>query len=173
MSRLKSNLVSVYLLREGDGGGSGLQVLLLQRPPEHLFPGDWQGVHGHIEAGETAWQAALRELREETAVEPQCWYRLVRVGSFYVPENDTIYLVPSFLAVAPPAAAFRLSSEHQAGLWCPLGEARDRFSWVTQRDALEDIIAATRCWPRTGPELTPMDVDELQRTRSQPRHGPR
>ena len=57
MSDVKASLISVYLLREAP---AGLEVLLLQRGPDHRFPGDWQGVHGHIEAGEAAWQAARR-----------------------------------------------------------------------------------------------------------------
>ena len=175
MPRLKSNLVSVYVMRERPqqepsppagppNDGTGLEVLLLQRSADHAFPGDWQCVHGHIEEGETAWQAALREVQEETGITPICWYRLVRVSSFYAPENDTIYLVPAFVGVAAPGAGFRLSHEHQAGVWCAPTAARDRFSWVTQRDAIDDIIAAIQRWPQTGPELTRMDVDAVRRS---------
>ena len=118
-------------------------------------------MHGHIEADETAWQTARREVIEETGIEPLCWFRLVRAGSFYEPDTDTIYFVPSFLAVAPCGAGFRLCAEHQDGAWRPLPEARDRFRWATQRDDLDAIISATRCWPQTGPELERMDLDAL------------
>jgi dATP pyrophosphohydrolase len=176
MPRMKSNLVSVYLLREDSSLGSrgacpdrptpgpSLDVLLLQRPPEHAFPDDWQVVHGHLEPGETAWQAALRELDEETSICPVGWYHLARVSSFYEPANDTIYLVPAFVALALAGAAFRLSQEHQAGAWCPLPDARVRLRGVPQRDAIDEIMAATTCWPQTGPDLTPMDLDVLRRT---------
>ncbi|MDE2639639.1 MAG: NUDIX domain-containing protein [Chloroflexota bacterium] len=160
MARVKASLVSVYLLREGP---DGLEVLLLQRGPGHRFPGDWQGVHGHIEPGEAAWQAALRETAEETGIEPTVWFRLIRVGSFYEPATDAVYLVPAFVALAPPGAAVRLSGEHEAAEWRPPAEARERFRWATQRDDMDGIIAGTGAWPRTGPELERMDVAALRR----------
>ena len=160
MSNVKASLVSVYLVREAPGG---MEVLLLQRCADHTFPGDWQGVHGHIERDETAWQTALRELQEETGIDPVCWFRLVRAGNFYEPDTDTVYLVPSFAAVAPAGADFRLSDEHQAAEWRPLSEARDRFRWVTQRDDMDAIIAGTKHWPATGPELERMDLDRIRK----------
>ena len=159
MSRVKASLISVYLLREAP---AGLEVLLLQRGDAHRFPGDWQGVHGHIEPGEPAWQAALRELDEETGIDPSDWFRLIRVASFYEPATDAVYLVPGFVALAAPGAVVRLSAEHQAAAWRPLPEARGVFRWATQRDDLDAIIAATRCWPRTGPELERMDIAALR-----------
>ena len=173
MARVKASLVSVYLLRESP---AGLEVLLLQRGPDHRFPGDWQGVHGHIEPGEAAWQAALRETGEETGIDPTDWFRLIRVASFYEPTSDAVYLVPGFVALAAPGAVVRVSAEHEAAEWRSLPAARDVFRWATQRDDLDAIIAATRCWPRTGPELERMDVDALrrgwaQRTRPPARDG--
>ena len=75
------------------------------------------------------------------------------MASFYEPATDAVYLVPGFVALAAPGAVVRLSAEHQAAAWRPLPDARDVFRWATQRDDLDAIIAATRCWPRTGPEL--------------------
>ena len=118
MSDVKASLISVYLLREAP---AGLEVLLLQRGDAHRFPGDWQGVHGHIEPGEAAWQAALRELDEETGIDPSDWFRLIRVASFYEPATDAVYLVPGFVALAAPGAVVRLSAEHRprSGAPCP------------------------------------------------------
>ncbi|MYC00375.1 MAG: NUDIX domain-containing protein, partial [Chloroflexi bacterium] len=61
MPRLRSNIVAVYVVRPAEGG---VELLMLQRPDGHRFAGAWQTVGGHIEEkrGETAWQAALREL---------------------------------------------------------------------------------------------------------------
>jgi dATP pyrophosphohydrolase len=171
MARVKASLISAYLLRES---AAGMEVLLLQRGPGHRFPGDWQGVHGHIEAGEAAWQAALRETAEETGIEPAAWFRLIRVSSFYEPATDAVYLVPAFMALAPPGAVVRLSAEHQDAAWRPLPEARDRFRWATQRDDIDAIIAGTAAWPRTGPELERMDIAALRarwRQRVQPPVG--
>jgi 8-oxo-dGTP diphosphatase len=56
----------VYLLREGDGG---TEVLLQQRGPVPYMPGHWAAAAaGHVEPGETAYDAARREALEELGV---------------------------------------------------------------------------------------------------------
>lgn len=53
----------VYLLREGSAGP---EVLLQQRGPVPYMAGHWAAAAaGHVERGETAYDAALREAREE------------------------------------------------------------------------------------------------------------
>ena len=45
------------------GASETLEVLCLRRGPKGRSPGSWEAVHGHIEDGETAVQAVLRELK--------------------------------------------------------------------------------------------------------------
>lgn len=56
----------VYLLREG---AAGTEVLLQLRQGTGYMDGFWAAAAGHVERGETAEQAARREVREEVAVE--------------------------------------------------------------------------------------------------------
>jgi dihydroneopterin triphosphate diphosphatase len=53
--------VSVVLLRRVS---AGCEVLLLRR--NHTLVGEWCQIAGAIEEGEKAWEAALREVNEET-----------------------------------------------------------------------------------------------------------
>ena len=53
--------VSVLVLLHDDGGN----VLLLERKDRAGF---WQSVTGSLELGETPFQAALREVKEETGI---------------------------------------------------------------------------------------------------------
>ena len=47
----------------------GGDVLLLRHPPGNdRFPGQWNGIGGHVEAGEDIRGAALRELREALGI---------------------------------------------------------------------------------------------------------
>lgn len=160
MAQLKANLVSVYVVREGQ---RGIELLLLQRPQDYTFPGDWQAVHGHIEEGETAWQAALREVREETALQPRRWFRLFEVETFYNPENDTVYLVPTFMAEADRQAQCELSPEHRSHVWRLLPEARAQCAWETLRSSIDALTVATEKWPHAGAGLMELDLDALQR----------
>lgn len=56
----------VYLLREG---ATGTEVLLQLRQGTGYMDGHWAAAAGHVERGETAEQAARREVREEIAVD--------------------------------------------------------------------------------------------------------
>lgn len=57
----------VYLVRPGDGGD---QVLLQLRRRTGYMDGHWAAAAaGHVERGETAYDAARREAREEIGVE--------------------------------------------------------------------------------------------------------
>ena len=47
-----------------------IRFLLLKRAKTKIYEHLWQGVAGKIEAGEAAWEAAIRELKEETGFEP-------------------------------------------------------------------------------------------------------
>ena len=157
MPRQRSNLVSVYVLR---GGTSSPKILLLQRAAGHVFSGDWQGVHGHIEerAGEAAWKAAERELEEETGLQALAWHRLDTIEQFYNAENDTIYLVPAFVALVHSEAAVRLSDEHQAFEWLSLEAAERRSRWEAQRRSFRLIAQAAEDWPALGVGLLELDM---------------
>lgn len=63
-ARHTARLATVALVR------SGSRVLLLRHPPGgDRFAGRWNGIGGHVEAGEGVRAAARRELREEAGLE--------------------------------------------------------------------------------------------------------
>lgn len=143
MPRLRSRFVVVYTVRPA---AVGLEFLLLQRPPGHRFAGAWQAVGGHIEErkGETAWQAALRESDEETGLVVQRWFRIDRMETFYNLENDTIYFVPAFAAVAAAGAEPTLSHEHSAWRWATAEDAAASVDWQAIRDSILLVAEALR-----------------------------
>ena len=138
--------IDLYVLRHKQGGGkaAGLEVLVLERAVGDRCPGSWETVHGTIEPGETPVAAALREMREETGLEPLRLFNASRVESFYQHTQDRVALVAVFAAFVPPDAAVRLSSEHDKFLWLPPGQAVRRFAWPRERRAIEDIVLLFR-----------------------------
>jgi dATP pyrophosphohydrolase len=138
VTSFKVSLVDVYVLR---GGGEALECLVLRRGTRGRCPGSWETVHGHIEAGETPAQAAMRELAEETGAAPLKLYNLSRVEAFYQHKRDEIALIPVFAAFVAADAPVRLGSEHDGFEWLGVPEAIERFAWPREGRALADAVA--------------------------------
>src|SRR5581483_8413638 len=114
VTELRVAFVDVYVLR---GAGAGLEVLVLRRAPGGRSPGSWETVHGTIEPGETPVEAARREVREETGLEPARLYNLSRVELFYRHRADEIALIPAFAAFVEAGREARPSAEHDRAEW--------------------------------------------------------
>ncbi len=127
--------VDVFCFHES---GAERRYLLLRRSPQERYPGIWQGVAGAIEAGETAVQAALRELREETGREPRELYALDHVSVYYLHVSNEFIHVPAFAAELDHPE-IQLSAEHDQYEWLSLGEAVHLASWNPYREALKSI----------------------------------
>lgn len=132
--------MDAYLLRPSGTEGS-FEVLVLRRGPNGRSPDAWETVHGHIESGETPVQAVLRELREETGLEPLRLYNVSRVEAFYRHRGDEIALIPVFAAFVAPNATARLSREHDRAEWLAPSAAATRLSWPRERRALDDVLS--------------------------------
>ena len=99
----------------------------------------WDYPKGHLEDGENAWQAAVRELREETGIK-----QVDRVGRF---ERDMHYAFHShkkgpvvktvtYFLGRTRAEAVRVSDEHEGYEWLPFDEALERLTFKSARDML-------------------------------------
>lgn len=144
MSGVRLAYVDTYVLRPVDGADRLWEVLALKRSHHERSAGSWETVHGTIEPGETATEAALRELREETGLVPLRFYNVSRVEAFYEHRRDDVALVPVFAALVACGADARLSEEHDAAAWLAPTEAATRFSWPRERRALEDVVSLFR-----------------------------
>ena len=138
MTETRVAFVDVYVVRPA---ASELEVLVLRRGPGGRSPGSWETIHGHIEPDENPVAAALRELREETGLEPVRFYNLSRVEAFYRHRTDEIALIPVFAGVVDARAEARRSSEHDRVEWLAPSQAAERFSWPRERRALEDVLS--------------------------------
>lgn len=119
-------------------GTDGLrdEWLLLKRAPHIRLGGSWQMVSGTVEPGEKAYQAAARELLEETGLRPLHFYQASFVNRFYLAATDEVVLTPVFAAQVDPAAPVTLSEEHTEFEWVPPEEALRRYPWPGQRESL-------------------------------------
>ena len=119
------------------GGGDAARVLLLKRKTAPV--GAWCPVSGRIEAGEKAWQTALREIGEETGLKDGALYTTGVTDSFYDPEANTIELMPIFLFMIAREEAVTLDEAQSEYAWLDVEAALGRLTFAGHRTALAEI----------------------------------
>lgn len=116
-----------------------METLLLRRSATVRCTGAWESVHGHVEPGERAVEAAERELLEETTLIADRLYNLSRAEYFYLHRTDEVALIPAFAGVVSPEATVTLSGEHDAYRWLGTDEALTTLAWPRERRAIADL----------------------------------
>jgi dATP pyrophosphohydrolase len=131
----------VYCFAVRAAGAEGHEILQLRRAAGDFMGGTWQTVVGKIEAGEKAWQAAARELREETGLSPLPgeFYQLDTINTFYLAADDSVWHCPAFCAVVDPAAQVVLNEEHDAARWITPSQIDVSFMWPGERAQLAEL----------------------------------
>lgn len=129
-------------------------ILALFRAPTLLHADTWQAVHGMIDPGEKAYDAAWREMTEETGLAPERFFRIDHIETFYSEHTDAVHLVPAFAGFVTGAPGVTVSEEHTAYEWCEVDDVLERFIWPSQRQAVRVLAAASEPWPDIGVGLT-------------------
>ena len=136
---VRYDMVVVYVVRPAADDG-GHELLQLKRRDEDYMGGTWQFCSGQIEPGETAPQAALRELREETGLAPRRFTHLSYVESLYIAATDTVWHRTGFCAAVDRADAVKLNPEHTACRWIARRDVRRLVTWPGERAALAEVF---------------------------------
>jgi dihydroneopterin triphosphate diphosphatase len=148
--QVRHDMVQCYAIRHA---GESHEVLQLLRRKDDYMGGTWQPVSGRIEAGETAWQAAVRELREESNLQPLELYALDMVQTFYIPAHDTLWHSIPFCAIVSPSAQVILNDEHDDHRWLPMESASQHAMWTGDRRAIAQIREIILAGSPSGPHL--------------------
>lgn len=136
--QIRYNMVSCYVVRPDAHGGH--EFLQLRRHADDFMGGTWQTVYGQSEPPETAVEAALRELKEETGLIPTEFYRLQHVSIFYVVPHDTLWHCVQFCAIVGRQDRVSLNSEHTEFRWLAAAEVAKQFMWEDDRKAVGQIV---------------------------------
>jgi dATP pyrophosphohydrolase len=123
-----------HLARPAPTGG--YEYLLLRRASHKIYAGSWRMVGGKLETEETAWQACLREVAEETQLPVERLLAVPYVNRFYEWQQDRINDIPVFVAVTRSGQDPVLDEEHSDFAWLPLEAALARLPWPGQREGL-------------------------------------
>jgi 8-oxo-dGTP pyrophosphatase MutT (NUDIX family) len=111
----------------------------------------WSLPKGHVEAGETEEDTAVREVMEETGIRGEVVGKLGTIDFWFVAEGRRIHkTVHHFLLLATdPEGGLELSDadlEVSEVAWVPLTEVSSRLAYADERRLLErvpDLLAET------------------------------
>ena len=129
-------VIDCHVARPTSEGSDTYEYLLLLRAPGRLDEGRWRIVTGKIEGDEAAWQAARRELHEETHLPLLRLLVVPFVSRYYEWEYDRLNDIPVFVALTEPGATPILDDEHVDFGWVSADEAVQLLVWPAQRDGL-------------------------------------
>ncbi len=124
-----------------DGEGQDLRVLVVHRPSYD----DWSFPKGHVDAGETVAEAALREVREETGLEARIVQEAgttehtVPVGTRSRAKRVHWFLMRAVATSAPATPAPDPEVDHRG--WWTIDVALERLSYANEQDLLRRIAA--------------------------------
>jgi len=116
------------------------EFLILKRSgDEDIYPGLWQIVSGGIERYEKAYEAAIREMREEIGITPLRLFNTPLTNTFYFAANDSVNVSPVLAAEVDEGSEVKLSSEHEAYRWATSEEAISSLVWPGQKEAIKVV----------------------------------
>lgn len=125
MLKFVSNTIQVHIVAY-DSATNSYKFLALKRSRNNpLYPSLWQAVTGNIEEGETAIEATVREVWEETGLIPEEIWTIPFVATFFDPYLNVVHSSPVFGVLVNYVENISLSSEHEDYLWLSLNEFVD------------------------------------------------
>lgn len=128
--------VSVVVIRHS---GDRHEVLLLRR--NHTLVGEWCQIAGGIENNETAWQAAVREVQEETGLNCRELYSGDICEQFYEADRNAISMLPVFVGFVDADDPVTINDEHSDFRWVTFEEALTMIPFAGQRNVLRHVEA--------------------------------
>ena len=135
MTKMKVRVVDAYVYRKTI---EGIEFLILKRAKTKIYEHLWQGVAGKIEEGEKAWEAAIRELTDETSLRPLKVFIADHVSSFYEKHGDRLNLVPVF-GIEVDSQEVVLSKEHCDFKWVKLDVALSHLVCNGQKRGMQVV----------------------------------
>jgi 8-oxo-dGTP pyrophosphatase MutT (NUDIX family) len=117
---------------------SGVEVALAEQRDRLTSALTTRLPKGKIEAGETAEDAAVREVAEETGLRSRVVGSLGTVRYVYREASAPVSKqVHYFLMEWLPGEPLELDGEMERVYWCPIPDARQRLTFETEQRAME------------------------------------
>lgn len=121
-----------------------VKILLFKRSTDVVYANQWRMIGGKVKRQETADQAAMRELEEETGIsDPRLFWTIPSLNQYYDHTEDVIRQIPAFAAEINGSEDIILNHEHVEFRLVPYSEIGQYKLWPEQQRLialLENII---------------------------------
>lgn len=144
MPEIMSKFIQLHVFRRNK---NSFEFLALKRADDLMvYPSIWQVITGTIEKAETAVETALREIYEETNLEPIRLWNIPTLTSFYDHKTDIVHLSPVFAAEVDYSSEVKLSCEHQKFKWLEFNAIVDILLLPSHKEATKVLMESIiRC----------------------------
>jgi 8-oxo-dGTP pyrophosphatase MutT (NUDIX family) len=125
------------LVVDRSAGGRAALIARLDRKGRLV----WSLPKGHVEAGETQEQAAVREVEEETGIRGRVLAPLGTIDFWFVAEDRRVHkTVHHFLLEQEGGELSDADIEVVEVAWVPLADARGRLAYADERELLDKAL---------------------------------
>src|SRR5699024_12391626 len=104
-----SRLVDLYIYHNE---AETIRFLILKRSDKVKYSGQWRMVGGKVCSHESADEAAIRELPEETNLQGDLFWTLPSVNTLYKHKTDSIHHIQAFAAQEDTGMPIIMNHEH-------------------------------------------------------------
>jgi dATP pyrophosphohydrolase len=136
MSEINVGTVQVHIGRYNPKYQEYEYLVLKRSEKMRVYPGIWQTVTGTIELNETALEAAIRELKEETDLVSDSIWCLPYVTTFFDYHTNQVNFAPVFGVLANFDDIVTISDEHTDFKWTTFDECHELMVLPSHRQGL-------------------------------------
>lgn len=123
-------LVDVYAYQKIQ---NEVKLLVLKRASDVQYANQWRMIGGKVRPEENFYNAAVRELKEETGLTPDFFWSIPSVNQFYDHYSDRILQIPAFGAEIKNDVSTTLNHEHVCWKWISPEEIDTYIQWPEQK----------------------------------------
>ncbi len=123
--------------------GKGWEIVIIKRM--RYLNESWSLPKGHLEAGETREQAAIREVKEESGVDALPFYSLGEIEYYFRKDGDRIHkIVYYYLMETINDELGEPNSEVAEARWVNINEVRSLLSYDRDKDVVTKALVELR-----------------------------
>jgi len=136
---MKPNILKVIDVYPYKRDENEIKFLLCLRKMTKVYGGQWRMIGGKIKENELAWQAALREFKEETQMSPKIFWCVPTLNTYFDFKRNELMQIPAFAIEVDSKSEPILDDEHSECVWIVIDQL-DKFPIWPEQERIIRVI---------------------------------